>query len=98
MPFGYSLWVWFRGNKWAQIVLGVGVAYMLMRAKEEIDERRGYKRAEQRITKKARKVQKVIEGESHEKSEAAETARNRVLDNPVPDKLPDGFLKRSRGG
>ena len=48
MPFGYGLWTWFANNKLAQIILGLGVAYLVMRWKEEADERRGRMRERER--------------------------------------------------
>ncbi|WP_370372981.1 hypothetical protein [Henriciella pelagia] len=96
-PFGTGLFTWFADHKWAQAILLLGVGYIIMRWKEEIDEKRGVDRERRRNLERARKVGEQVKRESNEKSVQADIARDRVLGSPVPAELPDGFRRRAGG-
>lgn len=107
MPFGYGAWLWFKDNRWAQIVLGLGIAYLIMRGKEEFDKRRG--REQERIMWERRRAEEreravqYIETRTEEAADAADQAlenRDRALRNPEPrhhSELSDAAFERRFG-
>ena len=89
----FPLFNFVHNNKWAQVVLLVGVGYLIMRWKEEMDEARGACRVEARAEKAARKQSTKIINDmketSNERIEDAETARNRVPAGVTSDGMHD---------
>ena len=62
-------------NQWAQIVVGLGVFYLGLKARDKWRDRTTAKRVERRIEKKSRRVQQTIREEQYEKSTQVADAR-----------------------
>lgn len=107
MPPLYGLWLWFKGNKIAQIVAGLGVFYIIMRMKEERDEARGRAQSnrqwEQRRAEERERAVEYIETQTQEAADAADQAietRDRALADPEPrhhSELSDEQFERRFG-
>ncbi len=79
-------------NRWAQIVLGIGVFYLLLKGRDAMRDRHTKARVERRIEKKSRRVQAKIQEQNNEKSKQVERAREsapRGIDHVerVPDDI-----------
>ena len=82
-------------NVWAKWVAIGGVIYVIMRTKEEVDERRGYRRAVERTEKQARRVQEKVRETLDEKSSQTADARDSVrADIRATGRLPDNLRKQ----
>ena len=85
-------------NVWAKwVAIGV-IVYGIMRTKEEVDERRGYRRAIERTEKQSRRVQKQVRENLNEKStqttDAVDTVRRRVRDTgELPEYIRERFIR-----
>lgn len=62
-------------NRWAQIVVGVGFFFAILKIRDKWRDRRTTKRVERRIEKKSRKVQARIEERNDEKLEKTRATR-----------------------
>ena len=87
----FGLFNFVANNKWAQIVLGIGVFYLIWRANEEAAERRGARRQRDRAEKQARKTQDRIERTLNEKSAQTRAARASVQPVDSAGELPDSL-------
>ena len=81
-------------NRWAQIVVGVGFFFAILKIRDKWRDRRTTKRVERRIEKKSRKVQARIERNLDEKSAQVVTARESV---PSDITHSDGVPKHLTG-
>lgn len=79
-------------NQWAQIVVGLGVFYLGLKARDKWRDRTTAKRVEARIEKKSRRVQQTIREQQDAKdiqvARARESAPRGV---PHSDQLPDNL-------
>ena len=71
----FSAFDYVAKNRWAQIVVGLGVLYLGLKMRDKIRDRTTAKRVERRIEKKSRRVQQTIREEQHEKSKQVADAR-----------------------
>jgi hypothetical protein len=78
----------------AQIILGLGVFYFLVKARDAMRDRHTRARVERRIEKKSRRVQARIERDLDEKSTQVERARESA---PVGVDHSDGVPEHLRG-
>jgi hypothetical protein len=65
-------------NTWAQVVVGLGFGYVILKARDKIRDRRTEARVKRRVEKKSRRVQARIEETNDEKLEQAVIARDTV--------------------
>lgn len=65
-----------KDNTWAQVVAGLGVGYIVLKARDKLRDRQTTKRVERRIEKKSRKVQARIEERNDEKLEKTRITRS----------------------
>jgi hypothetical protein len=90
MTFLFPVFDFVAKNKWAQIVVGIGVFYLLLKGRDAMRDRHTRARVERRIEKKSRKVQARIERELDEKSTQVERARATAPSGiPDSDGVPD---------
>jgi hypothetical protein len=89
----FSLFNFVSNNKVAQIILLCGVGYLIMRWKEEADEARGARRANERAEKATRKAAdktlKQIQERNDDRIEDAQSARDSVPDDVTADSMSD---------
>jgi hypothetical protein len=78
MTFLFPVFDFVAKNKWAQIVVGLGVFYLLLKGRDAMRDRHTRARVERRIEKKSRRVQARIEEINDEKLEQAVIARDTV--------------------
>mgnify|MGYP003657325102 CR=1 FL=1 len=79
-----------KDNTWAQVVVGLGVGYIVLKARDKLRDRQTTKRVERRIEKKSRKVQTQIRKSNNEKSTQVADARASAPSGTVAaDELPD---------
>jgi len=85
----FSLFNFVSNNKVAQIILLCGVGYLIMRWKEEADEARGARRANERAEKATRKAAekalKQIQENNDDRIEASEKRAERIRNRPPSD-------------
>lgn len=99
----FSLFDFVENHRWAQVVLGVGIFYVIMRWKEEIDEGRGRRQSdrkwEKRAVKQERRAREFIETTKEEAAHEADQALEaRDTAGPVdPDRMRDDQRTRIFG-
>jgi hypothetical protein len=62
-------------NTWAQVAVGLGFGYVILKARDKIRDRRTEARVKRRVEKKSRRVQARIERELDEKLEKTRITR-----------------------
>ncbi len=81
-----------KGNTWAQVVVGLGVGYIVLKARDKLRDRQTTRRVERRIEKKSRRVQTKIERQLNEKSTQVADARASAPSGvAAADGLPDNL-------
>lgn len=96
-PF-FAAFNFVANNKWAQIVLTVGLVLIAYKWQAEHHEARGRRQAKARSEAKSRRVQKQVRENLNEKStqttDAVDTVRQRIRNNGgLSDKLRERFIR-----
>ena len=78
-------------NAWAKWLAIIGAVYVVIRTKEEVDERRGYRRAIERGEKRTRKIQEQNRKDLDEKSAQTDRARDSVQPVSGSASVPDKY-------
>ncbi len=77
---------------WAQVIVGIGFGYVILKARDKLRDRNTEKRVERRIEKKSRRVQQTIREKQDAKSTQVARARESAPRGvPHSDQLPDGL-------
>ena len=95
-PF-FAAFNFVANNKWAQIVLTVGLVLVAYKWQAEHHEARGRRQAKARAETKSRRVQKQVRKNLDEKSTqtmgAVDTVRRRVRDTgELPERIRERFI------
>ena len=96
-PF-FAAFNFVANNKWAQIVLTVGLVLVAYKWQAEHHEARGRRQAKARAEAKSRRVQKQVRKNLDEKSTETiagrDTVRRRVRDTgELPERLRERFIR-----
>lgn len=96
-PF-FAAFNFVANNKWAQIVLTVGLVLIAYKWQAEHHEARGRRQAKARSEAKSRRVQKQVRENLNERStqtiDAVDTVRRRVRDTgELPERIRKRFIR-----